>query len=405
MKNFFSAIQGKFDAKYHGRYLGNIIEQIAAMRLDVVHPLVKAAPLGHRRWPLSSVQSVTAESLYLSEDHRINDRRADLEIALESGSRTARILVEVKMHDQFLKGQLEDYVQWAKDRRPDDSDDRAVVVLTAYPLSLAEGAFLDSNRDHVRHMYLSEFMEALTLMESESELISLFANYLREEGYAMYQLLNAKGDTADLSALRSFLVLNFLPLQSGHSKVASSLKVERGPIVFSNLVQNWQIVSDRLAKVSLTLGRRPTVRYFPQQARRESVKDSETLDENGLFDAQRQARMSKEWGRFWLTSECTVHGEDSPGSLRIQWGQIIQIHHGNQVKDEGTPIDCSLYALVRRGKQQLGGSMHLVHQGIQNPLLYSTEPFMKTLTELIQTATSEACAKEPSAASFFPWRT
>lgn len=114
MKNFFSAIQGKFDAKYHGRYLGNIIEQIAAMRRDVVYPLIKVAPLEHGRWPLSSVQNVDAESLYLSEDHRINDRRADLQITLESNVRTARILIEIKMHDQFLKGQLEDYVQWVR---------------------------------------------------------------------------------------------------------------------------------------------------------------------------------------------------------------------------------------------------------------------------------------------------
>jgi len=118
MKNFFSAIQGKFDAKYHGRYLGNIIEQIAAMRHDVVYPLIKVAPLMHGRWPVSTVQSVDAESLYLSEDHRINDRRADLQITLESKTRTARVLVEIKMHDQFLAGQLEDYVHWVQERGP-----------------------------------------------------------------------------------------------------------------------------------------------------------------------------------------------------------------------------------------------------------------------------------------------
>lgn len=300
MKNFFSAIQGKFDAKYHGRYLGNIIEQIAAMRHDVVYPLIKVAPLMHGRWPVSTVQSVDAESLYLSEDHRINDRRADLQITLESKTRTARVLIEIKMHDQFLAGQLEDYVHWVQERGADDSDDRAVIVLTAFPLSEAEDSYLRTNRAYVRHMYLSEFMEALKPMEAGSELISLFADYLREEGYAMYQLLSAKEDTADLNALRSFFVLNFLPHQSGHRRVASSQKVARGPIVFSSLVRNWQLVSDRLESLNLKLGRRPTVRYFPQQSQREG-EQAKIIEDESLLEIRRQVRRSKEWGRYWLT--------------------------------------------------------------------------------------------------------
>lgn len=403
MKNFFSAIQGKFDAKYHGRYLGNIIEQIAAMRRDVVYPLIKVAPLEHGRWPLSSVQNVDAESLYLSEDHRINDRRADLLITLESNVRTARILIEIKMHDQFLKGQLEDYVQWVRGRDADAADDRAVVVLTAFPLSEVENAYLRANRAFIKHMYLSEFMEALIPREAGSELISLFADYLREEGYAMYQLLNAKEDMADLNALRSFFVLNFLPHQSGHSRVASSQKVARGPIVFSNLIQNWQLVSDRLASLNLKLGRRPTVRYFPQQAQREGGQPK-IIEGDGLFAIRRQVRLSKEWGRYWLTADCICRGEESAESIRIEWGQIIEIHHGDSRKSDEPLIDCAIYAMVRKGAKQLGGSIRSIEKGIENPLLYSVEPFMKALMEQIHKATAEASANDPAAASCFPWR-
>lgn len=404
MKNFFSAIQGKFDAKYHGRYLGNIIEQIAAMRPDVVHPLVKSAPMGSGRWPLSSVQRVDSESLYLDGDQRINDRRADLQITLETQERVGRILVEVKMHDKFLEGQLQDYVTWARNRRPEDADDRAVIVLTAFPLTGEEDEYIRTNRGYIKHMYLSDLVEALKPLESESELISLFANYLQEEGYAMYQLSSGKEDAGDLEALRSFLVLNFLPHQSGHSKVASSKKVARGPIVFSNLVQNWQTVSDRLARTSLKLNRRPTVRYFPQQFQRDSDRLGTTLQDSDLFEARRQVRLAKDWGRYWLTADCICRDGDSEDSLRIEWGQIIEIHHGETRKSHKHAIDCSVYALVRQGARQLGGSLHSLEHGIEDPLLYRVESFMEMLMHQIQQAAANACKTEPGIASVLPWR-
>jgi len=95
--NFFSAVQGKFKAEFHGRYLGHILEQIAALRPEVIAPLLKKAPLV-QRWPVKSVQDVTTEVSYLSDKSRREDeaeekdgRRADLAIELDNGERIHRM--------------------------------------------------------------------------------------------------------------------------------------------------------------------------------------------------------------------------------------------------------------------------------------------------------------------------
>jgi hypothetical protein len=44
MGNFFSDIQGKFNAKFDGRYLGHILEHLASVQPGVLQPLIKAAP-------------------------------------------------------------------------------------------------------------------------------------------------------------------------------------------------------------------------------------------------------------------------------------------------------------------------------------------------------------------------
>ena len=384
MKNFFSAVQGKFDAKYHGRYVGNILEQIAAVRKEIIKPLLKKAPLEKNDWTLKSVQAVMTESAYLTSKDRLQDRWADLEIFLESGEgeKTGSILVEIKVKDGFLENELEEYINWAKGRSA--REDRAIVVLTAFPIKTEENKKIRENSKFISHLYISDFMDALRPEVKNSELIALFSDYLYEEGYAMYQLQprNEDGqgiDETDYNALASFMVLAFLPHNSGKGKVASAKKIAHGPVVFSNIIRNWQLVSDRFEAKYLANKRRPTIRYFPEQAAKSPSADITLLDDNSIFSERKRIRSEKYWGRYWLTSDVVL---DHSEKLRFEWGQIIQIQQGKD--DEEEAIQCKIFVCIRKDQKQIGGKIIPLKNGIKDQKLYSAEPFMNELLRLAQ---------------------
>lgn len=387
MKNFFSAVQGKFDAKYHGRYLGNIIEQIAAMRMEVIKPLLEVAST-QNRWTLKTVQEVTAESAYLTNENREQDRRADLEIVLDSGGRTGSVLVEIKVKDGFLDGQLDEYINWAKGRSK--TEDRAIVVLSAFPLTIDAKKKIGENSKFISCIYISEFMDKLRSGANDSELISLFYDYLCEEGYAMYQLQpRGESDEADYNALSSFMVLTFLPHNSGKGKVASAKKIARGPVVFSNIIQNWQLVSDRFRAVYLTNKKRPTIRYFPEQAVGSSSTDISLLNDNSIFSERKRVRSEKFWGRYWLVSDIVLDGVKN---LRLEWGQILQIQKG---KDDEEIIQCKIFVCIRKGQKQISGKIVSLKDGVKNQKLYGIESFMGELLILARKIKAQAIKNYP----------
>lgn len=395
MKNFFSEIQGKFDAKYHGRYLGNIIEQIAAVRKEVADPLLKVVPTKNR-WTLKSVQEVTSESAYLTGDNHKQDRWADLEITLDSGDKAGSVLVEIKVKDNFLPGQLEEYINWAKGRS--EKEDRAIIILTAFPIKNSDSEHIKINSEFIKHIYISDFIEALRSKVKKSELIALFSDYICKEGYAMYQLQprtkDGQGiDDTDYKALSSFMVLTFLPHNSGKGKVASAKKIAHGPAVFSNIIQNWQLVSDRFEVIHLTDKRRPTIRYFPEQAANLPSTDINSLDDGSIFSERKRIRNGKQWGRYWLTSDTVL---DDSENLRLEWGQIIQIQQGKDSEEE--TIKCKIFACIRKGQNQIGGKIILLKDGIKSHKLYSIELFMNELLILARAAKTQAIKKDQESA-------
>ena len=395
MPTFFTAIQNKFKADYHGRYLGHIIEQIAEVRPEVVTPILKNAPLTRKVTSKSMEQIVSAEVHYTDTDDKDPRRLADLEISLSGGGHLARILVEIKMLDKFLPGQLEAYAKWAMCRT--NSEDRAVVVLTAYPIDKEANSFIDANKKVLRHMYLSDLTLGLDASTNNSELIQLFKSYLYEQGYAMYELKKENNDT-DYKALLSFLVLNFLPHQSGYGKVSGSVKISRGPVVFSEIVKNWQLISDRLAS-HLNFTRSPTVRYVPQQGANE--QDLEYRLPNGqILEIRNNSRNGKRWGRYWLFSHCTFKVEKD--TFYVEWGQIIQIQTNSS--DSEKPIECGVYSLVKRGSNQLSKSgINWLENGIENSTLYHPEKMLALLKERIVLAAESAKTNESLLKGKFPW--
>ena len=406
MKNFFSAIQGKFDAKYHGRYIGNIIEQIAAVQNKMIEPLLKHAPT-KKEWGLKSVEEITTESIYLTDEDRAHDRRADLTMNLKSdisprkttdGPPIGCILVEIKVNDNFLTNQLDDYIRWARGRN--DNEDRAVVILSAFPITPKERDAIKENKEFITHIYFSDFADALRQRNENSELISLFLDYFDEEGYAMYQLQarsrnNKEADESDYNALLSFMALTFLPHKSGKGKAASAKKIARGPAVFSNIVQNWQLVSDRFAALYLESKnpkskRRPTIRYFPDQATTSLRENFSEMSDTDILSERRRTRASKICGRYWLTADRVL---DSDNNIRLEWGQIIQIQRGSD--DDSESIECYLFAYIRKNQLQIGGKIIKIPNGITNRNLYNIEEFLEKILEIARHAESQAKEHAP----------
>lgn len=379
MANFFSAIQNKFKARYHGRYVGHLIEQIAEFHPQIVLPLLWAARNSDKddsnfrptkRKLLDSIESVTTEVVFLNrKNDDEDDRRADMEILLNIDDKPARVLVEIKMLDSFLKGQLKNYKDWSEQHNEVDGS-RRVVVLTAYPLTREEMNLIEGSKK-VCHIYLSDLVDELEVM-SQSELVTLFKNYMYEEGYAMYKL--EKGSVDD-EAFKSFMVLNFLPHLSGKGKVVAAKKISRGPIVFSSLVQNWQLVSDRLSAVlPFSFNQKPTIRYFPEQCGNEA--NGMLLEKkDGILHKRRKVRAVKKGGRYWLMADQVIPGRNN---LRIEWGQVIQI---SLTEDD---ITCELYALVHRKNKEFSHESFRLKSGVVDPLLYTPEKLLGTLKVLVE---------------------
>lgn len=390
MANFFSAIQNKFKAGFHGRYVAHVIEQIAEFHPQIVLPLLLAARNAgkadlsfkpSKTKLLSSIESVTTEVDFLNRKlNDENDRRADMEIMVSIDGKQARVLIEIKMFDSFLDNQLKDYIDWANSSNEVDGY-RRVVVLTAYPLSKDEmNLIADANR--ICHMYLSDLVERLD-DGIDSELVALFKKYMYEEGYAMYKL---EADSDDYKAFLSFMVLAFLPHLSGKGRVVSGKKIAGGPVVFANLVQNWQLISERLSS-ALGFKQMPTVRYFPEQCSSET-NAVQLSTEDGIFLKRRGVRKSKTGGRYWLTAEKVF--PDST-NLRVEWGQVIQI------SDSEDGIKCGLYAFVRRGLQELSyEGIEWLNGGITDSLLYSPELLLRRIQSLVDGVVSKAKLTDPS---------
>lgn len=394
-QNFFSAVQGKFKAEFHGSYLANIIQNIAIKRIEVVSPILTAAKLTGS-WSLKMIHDVSTEVAYLPTNTHNHDekdvinRRADLVIELDNGSQVGTILVEIKINDKFLPGQLEEYINWAK-QRSNKNGDRSVVFLTAFPLDHKDREFIKLNSAYVNHLYLSKFTDELRPFSTKSELISLLSDYLFHEGYAMFQIPpksknNQKSDDTDYKALLSFLALSFLPHEGGHGKVSAAEMIARGPAVFSYLIHNWQQVSDRLADIKLGAGRRPTIRYWPEQATTSASTELSELSDKSILSERFRIRTNKLWGRFWLSADTVL--EDN---VRLEWGQIIEVQNGKLDNE----IGCSIYVLIRKNRTQIAGKLVTLKNGIRDQNLYSVETYMNKLLEILDNVKEKALKEHP----------
>lgn len=344
--NIFSEFQSKFPSKYSGQYIQEIIKSIGIFELDsidkgvptIIQPFFKALNI--------SITSVTDLSIE-SEIHfpgKNHDRRVDLAVKfINGGKKIVSIFIEIKVDDNIIKAregfkyvenadQLDDYISWLE---KDADEDRYFILFTAHPIKESEKIRLQNVK--AKHLYFGSYSNDLLNLKNRSpdSMSAIFLNYLKEEGYVMY-----KPELTDKDDFLSFMTLNFLQSKSGHGRIVSARKITNGPVVFSKLVNNWQLISRRINAKLKSRGA-PAIRYLPEQ-----VTSSPPLNPDltsNFTDHRLKMRKRREFGRMWLISEVVVHDKS-----RISWCLVYSI--SNRVeKDEASQISCQIIVGFRTG--------------------------------------------------------
>ena len=253
-----------------------------------------------------------------------------------------KIFIEIKAEDEIIKSkfetgndQLDDYLE-----KINDQNENYFLLLTAHPIPAEHSKKIHEKGRKSKHLYFSEYAALLPKIKGESEkslsIESLFTQFLIEKGYIMYQ-----PDTDSQKDFLSFMALNFLEHQHGHGRVVSQRKISNGPIVFSKLVSNWQLISSRVNSLLARKGP-PAIRYLPEQCTRNTFTDYEITDKKtytGHRIAMRKARMQ---GRMWISAEVVI---DDP--MRLGWSVIYSIQNGTKGLNGVEAIMCKHIVSIR----------------------------------------------------------
>ncbi|WP_291936227.1 hypothetical protein [Limnohabitans sp.] len=346
--NIFSEFQSKFPSKYSGQYIQEIIKSIANFELKsldhgvplVIKPFFKTLGINIR-----GVTDLTVES-EIPFSGQSQDRRADLIVRfIDINKKAVSIFIEIKVDDQIIKAkkntnelvatdQLDDYFSWLG--APVD-EIRYFILFTAHPIKANHKVKIE-NKNTTRHLYFGSYHELLADKSRNSDsMMAIFLDYLKEEGYVMY-----KPQENDIDDFLSFMTLNFLPHASGHGRVVSERKIANGPIVFSKLVKNWQLISGRI-NAKLNSKGVPAVRYLPEQVT--TILPSSKNLINNFTQHRIKMRNQREFGRMWLISEVVFSGTRS----RISWGLVYSILKGGTVEDDDSKIKCQIIVSFRTG--------------------------------------------------------
>jgi hypothetical protein len=352
--NFLSEFQSKFPSKYSGQYLETIIKSIANTELDkkpngvpkILDPIFK-----YFKIPTRGITDlyICSEDVYSGMKQQ---RRVDLAIEFtDSQKNWHEIYVEIKVDDDIIKGkkdedeetesinQLDDYLHWLAEPKDSTKSSRYFLILTAYPLNFDHLAKLKACKNNAKHMYLDTFCQELKVKGlTEDSVIDIFRDYLTEQGYVMNQL--SEKDTEDFL---SFMTLNFLGYNTRHGQVSSKRKISNGPIVFANLVKNWQLVSTHInSKLKTRMS--PTIRYLPEQIT--EAHDGNIL--NTLTKHRMEIRSRRNFGRMWLFSEVVIKKD-----YRLTWGLVYTIKKGTKADIDEPAILCQNFTSLKYKREVL----------------------------------------------------
>jgi hypothetical protein len=341
MKTFFSEFQSKFPATYYGQYIEAIIKSISNARISSGEkiPRILLPFFSHLKINTKNIVEVGVDSEVIFSGGS-QDRRADLLISFErSNGLSGVIFVEIKVDDKIIKSKKEDENDQLDDylRALDiyESDEKYFILLTAHPVDRDLLKKMEAQAERSKHFYFGDYGRCL-LASDHLSLEGMFFDYLIEKGYVMF-----KPNKEDKEDFLSFMVLNFLKHNSGHGRAVSDRKISNGPVVFSKLVKNWQLISYRL-NASLKTKGGPAVRYLPEQIVKASVESKDSY-----IDYRLKMREVRESGRMWLFSEVVVDEQ-----ARLGWTVIYSISHGGEsTATNKSPIRCQHIVSLRSGSK------------------------------------------------------
>lgn len=346
-QSFFTDIQNKFSqafrgdeashlSDFQGRYLGHIIHAVAQK-----HPALLQALLEGKGGRVTHCEPEYRYSLTVL-------RYADLAL-FRGDEATPFALVEIKANDgvnsEHNDSQLDDYISWAKQR---GTHGRKIIVLTQYPLPFSTREKIKEHPGVTFELSVSKFADAVRCLPDKtkkSELVGMLLQYLLEKGLVM-----APFTAGDISALHTFLIYSFLPHLSYHGKASSSERVANGPRAFSTLVQNWQLLSQRVADSQRTsLGtegkRRPVVKFVTRP--KYLPKVDLTADGN-----PRESQNKKDGGSWCIYAQ-TVLTQVGNRRLHLEYGLELSIEKGG--RDDTKPsFDIHGYAALTHAGKTFG---------------------------------------------------
>ena len=325
MISFFSAIKGKFSAKFDGRFLALILKEIGNRHPKPILLFIsKVFGLSIR-----NLRKPRFETEYRFFGKSGNIRFADLAIFFNDDV-DPLLLIEIKYFDKPQLGngskpdQLEDYVSW-KNSKPSN---RNVMILSREMII---------EKDIVTRRW-GELARHLRKDRNNSDLIKMLCAYLEEEGIVMQNV--------DSKNLLGF----FKRLLCGPSKTGVLANNLSGPAEFANFLTNmrllsvpfdrhfknaWQSASKKVDGDSSKSSRIATIDYLIENR-------CNTEDPNKLFKGEDWLVHPSAKDGGWVTIFARYSlGHGQAEWLRVEYGFYFNI---DAKSSQNNPPDPQLYA-------------------------------------------------------------
>lgn len=338
-----------------GRYLAFVIKSVADKKEDFLPTLLGIKKKS--KW--------TCDTEYCFHE---GNRRADLAI-YEDGCVEPTYLVEVKVRDNkdndHTHGQFKDYQKWAgKGNVP------KVFFISPFGLAIDQMGAIGKSGKALKLIDLS-----IVEFDCRSQLVALFVEYLRDAGYIMKKL-----DDSRASAFTHFLICTFFDPNShglGPEVKNSTERISDGPLVFSDIVKNFQL----LAQTFPSKPRKLTVRYeFEQALKATRVQESGDGSTEYIFKVKDCDEVAKKYfpsrqlktgGRLYIYAYCPLGVDASYLSIGIR----IEIDNDkDSKKSSSSPVTYAIYAWVLKGKEGLAyAEASLDVKGLAFPSILSSQ--------------------------------
>ncbi len=355
---FFIDIRGMLKAEYEGRYLEILIKTAAKYDPQILTPLI-------RKKSIKLTLDCDIEYEYTK------GRRSDL--VIHGDDFTA--LIEIKAEDGKNKNnpdQIKAYLTWLHEG-VGSAHERKLILLNKYPTTKEVNTVLRKApkelKKNIVNLTFSQYADQLNKIPN-SNLKTLLIEYFSDEGLVMFEFKEKE----DKDAFKSFMVLNFLPHKAGHGRQAVHKKIARGPEIFTQLVQNWQLTSEQFADY-ISLSRIPTVRYWSYQGCKNFIQADD------LVLSRRKIRENKTSGAWVIYSDAVISN-----SLRLEFG--IEYHIETRKKEieedeiSEIPVNVNIYSAIRQGRNYLHVEKKALTKGIDSDCLKSSFDLVSELKKL-----------------------